>query len=71
MTTTLPQPEPMVNWQVPAARLGLSYRQFLSVIRSNRIPHYRINARVLRFRMSEVEAWIASRRIGSKTHRAL
>lgn len=54
----------LVDWREPAKLLTLQESAFFDAVRNQGIPHYRINPRVIRFRMSEVEKWLESRRIG-------
>lgn len=61
---TAPSDE-LVDWKPVAKRLGLKERAFWDALYKQGIPHYRINSRVLRFKMSEVEEWLESRRIGA------
>lgn len=53
----------LVNWSPPAALLHLKERAFWQAVHDG-IPHYRLNSRKILFRMSEVEAWLATRRVG-------
>jgi predicted DNA-binding transcriptional regulator AlpA len=54
----------LVDWKPIAARLGLRERAFGRLVKEAGLPHYVINARVIRFRWSDVEAWLAERRKG-------
>lgn len=63
MTATPPQDEQLTGWQPVAERLQLRERAFWKLL-SEGLPHYRINSRVFRFKWSEVEAWLESRRRG-------
>ncbi len=60
-------PDGLVNWQPIAQRLNLKQRAFWDAVHREAIPHYRINARVIRFRVSEVEKWLRLRQIGELT----
>ena len=55
--TQLIGPEPVRE------RIGLQYRAFRDLHREG-LPNYRINGRVIRYRWSEVEAWLQARRRG-------
>ena len=55
--------EPLVGPQPVRARLSVGPAGFAAALRQG-LPHYKLNKRVLRFRMSEVEAWLAERRRG-------
>ena len=47
------------------ARIGLkSNRAFWQLVYAQGMPHYRLNARVIRFRWSEVEQWLAEHKKG-------
>ncbi|MHA3774462.1 helix-turn-helix transcriptional regulator [Verrucomicrobiota bacterium sgz303538] len=62
-----PHPTPsgdLVDWRQPAKRLNLKHRAFWQAVRDQGIPHYRINARVIRFRMAEIEEWLEFRKAG-------
>jgi predicted DNA-binding transcriptional regulator AlpA len=39
-------------------------KAFLHFVHAHGVPHIRINARVLRFENSAIEAWLARRRVG-------
>lgn len=54
----------LVDWRPIAARLGLRERAFWRFVHESGLPHYKLNARVIRFRWSDVEAWLAERRKG-------
>lgn len=56
--------EPLVNWKPVAALVCLKQRAFWEAVKTLGIPHYRINARVIRFRLSEIEMWLAEHRRG-------
>ena len=56
----------LVDHKPVRALIGIkSQRAFWDAVHRGGIPHYRINARVIRFRLSEVEAWLAERRRGA------
>lgn len=57
------QEEPFLPPKVVRERLSVGQSGFAAALRQG-LPHYKINKRVLRFRMSEVEAWLAERRRG-------
>jgi predicted DNA-binding transcriptional regulator AlpA len=54
----------LIDWREPARRLSLRKRAFWDLVHHEGLPHYRFNARVIRFRMSEVENWLGTRKIG-------
>jgi predicted DNA-binding transcriptional regulator AlpA len=56
--------EPLVDCELPAQLIGLKERAFWDAVHKQNIPRYVINRRVIRFKMSEVEEWLASRRKG-------
>ena len=55
--------EPLVTSKTVRDRLTVGPAAFAAALRQG-LPHYKINQRVLRFRMSEVEQWLAERRRG-------
>jgi len=55
--------DPLVGPRPVRERLSVGPAGFAAALRQG-LPHYKINQRVLRFRMSEVEAWLAARRRG-------
>lgn len=55
----------LVDWKEPAKLLGLKGRAFWDVTHNQGLPHYRINSRVIRFRMSEVEQWLSARHVNN------
>lgn len=54
----------LVSWKPIAARLGLKERAFWTAVHNLGLPHFRINARVLRFRWADVEQWLSNHRKG-------
>ena len=54
------KPEKLTNWQPIAAYLNLKERAFLALVHTRMMPHYRLNSRVYRFRLSEVIRWAES-----------
>jgi len=57
--------ENLVDCKPVKARIGInSPRAFWEHVRKQGIPHYQLNERVIRFRMSEVEEWLAARKKG-------
>ncbi len=57
--------DPLVNSQPVKKFLGIKGdRTFYEYVHRCGIPHYAINKRVIRFRMSEVEQWLSERRKG-------
>jgi excisionase family DNA binding protein len=45
-------------------RTGLTNRTLRHLVATNRIPHIRYSARVVRFDETELEAWVATHRRG-------
>jgi predicted DNA-binding transcriptional regulator AlpA len=56
-------PDTFTDWQKPASLIGLKKAAFWQAVHSQGIPCYRINARVIRFKLAEVEAWLSTRRV--------
>lgn len=56
--------ESLVTWEPVAELLRLKERAFWETVKQFGVPHYRINSRVIRFRISEVEKWLEQRRRG-------
>ncbi len=56
------EPERLLTTRQLAEMLGLSPSAVLRRWRAGEIPGYRIASNVLRFRASEIEAWLESRR---------
>ncbi len=52
------------NWKPIAQRLSLSERAFWRAVHEGGLPYIKINSRVLRFRWSDVEHWLANRSRG-------
>ena len=55
--------EPLVTAKTVRDRLTVGPAALAAALRQG-LPHYKLNQRVLRFRMSEVEQWLAERRRG-------
>jgi hypothetical protein len=55
--------EPLVGPKPVRERLSVGPSGFAAALRQG-LPHYKINQRVLRFRLSEVDAWLEERRRG-------
>jgi predicted DNA-binding transcriptional regulator AlpA len=53
-----------VDWKTPAAFLHLKKSAFWALVHNEDVPHYRLNARVFRFRMSAVIKWVEGRQRG-------
>ena len=53
----------LMTGEVVAKRLRIGGRGFRALVAAG-LPHYRLNARVHRFRWSEVEQWLAERKKG-------
>lgn len=56
--------EPLVTWEPVAELVRLKERAFWDAVKELGIPHYKLNARVIRFRLSEVERWLEKHRRG-------
>lgn len=56
--------EQLTDWRPIAARLNLGERAFWKAVHDLGLPAFKINGRVWRFRMADVEAWLAERRTG-------
>lgn len=61
---TVPMSEPLISSPVVAERLNVSVDDLYHLVRSHGLPAIRIGKRRLRFRWSEVEAWLAGNRVG-------
>jgi excisionase family DNA binding protein len=59
------QTESTVDWHPVASLLKVRERAFWKLVHEHGLPHFRINARVIRFRMSDVENWLADHRKGA------
>jgi excisionase family DNA binding protein len=55
--------DPLLTTREVAAFLGVSPETVLRRWRSGELPGYRLASNVLRFRESELEAWLAARRL--------
>lgn len=62
--TMLVELEALVNWKKPAAYLGLERSAFWNLVHGSDMPHFKVNARVFRFRMSDVIRWAEGRKRG-------
>jgi hypothetical protein len=58
--------ETLVDWTAPAAYLGLKKGAFGTLVRNSDMPHFKINARVFRFRLSDVIRWSEAKRKGGR-----
>lgn len=56
-------PERLLTGREVASITGLTPRQVMRLYREREIPGFVLSERVVRFRASEVEAWIQSKRI--------
>lgn len=67
--TTAPDPfdaiEPLVDLDVVAEHLGVSDWNVRNLMREQGLPYIRVSRRAPRFRMSEIEAWLAERRVNA------
>jgi predicted DNA-binding transcriptional regulator AlpA len=60
-----PTADTLTDSQPIKALLGIkSERAFWRQVHDSGIPHYALNKRVIRFRVSEVEQWLTERRKG-------
>ncbi len=55
---TTPTPE-ILTYQEASAYLRIPVNTLYWMVHENRIPHIRIGARSVRFRRSELDAWLA------------
>jgi excisionase family DNA binding protein len=46
-----------------AAYVGIADRYLTDLVAKRKIPHYRIGERTVRFRRSEVDAWLAEQKV--------
>lgn len=56
--------EPLTDWKPVAEELRLKERAFWKLVHEHGLPHYRINDRVYRFRLTEIRQWLAQHRRG-------
>lgn len=56
--------EPLLTARQLAEVLGLSASTILDWFEADRIPGFKLGGRVVRFRLSEVEAWLEEQRRG-------
>ena len=54
----------LTDWKPIAQRLQLQERAFWKLVHEQGLPGYKLNARVWRFRMSEVHDWLINRKTG-------
>jgi predicted DNA-binding transcriptional regulator AlpA len=54
---------PLLGYTVDP-KTKLPGRAFWQMVRETDLPRYVINKRVIRFRMSEIETWLAARKMG-------
>lgn len=52
--------EELTDWKPIAAYLNLRKGAFWDLLHARRMPHYRFNSRVYRFRLSDVIRWAES-----------
>jgi excisionase family DNA binding protein len=57
-------PGALVRWPAVAKRLEVGERALWRLVRDHALPVYRLNARVIRFRLSEIDSWLGARRAG-------
>jgi predicted DNA-binding transcriptional regulator AlpA len=60
-----PTDDELVDWRPAADLLTLKERAFWKAVHELGVPHYRLRPKVIRFRLSEIRAWLAARRFGS------
>lgn len=53
-----------VGWQPVAKLLKIKERAFWRLVHEQGLPHFRLNARVFRFLISDVQNWLANYRKG-------
>ena len=65
MTSSMPNcwEEPLVSSKIVRQKLGLGESAFHALLRRG-LPRYQLNRRLLRFRIGEIEAWLAEHRRG-------
>jgi excisionase family DNA binding protein len=54
----------LVDWHQVAELVKLKERAFWKLVHEQGLPYYRLNPRVIRFKLGEVQRWLASRRVG-------
>jgi excisionase family DNA binding protein len=64
MTANAPDDYSLTDWKPIAERLRLRERAFWKLVHEHGLPGYKINSRVWRFRMSEVQEWLINRKTG-------
>ncbi len=57
-------PGALVRWPAVAKRLEVGERALWRLVRDHALPVYRLNARVIRFKLCEIDAWLGARRAG-------
>jgi excisionase family DNA binding protein len=58
--------EELTDAKQAADYLRLKPRAFWRLVAERGLPHYKLNARVFRFRLSELQAWLNSHREGAQ-----
>jgi excisionase family DNA binding protein len=53
-----------VNWRPIANYLGVKERAFWKLVHEQGLPNFRLNARLIRFRLSDVQNWLTNYRKG-------
>jgi len=56
-------PERLLTGREAAQLLGLTPNQIMRLYRTRELPGFLLSERVIRFRASELEAWIQSKRV--------
>jgi excisionase family DNA binding protein len=59
------QTEPLLTYRQLERELGVKKNTLFYWVSKGEIPHVRLGARTVRFRRSDLEAWLASRRVGA------
>lgn len=59
----------LLTYLEAAALLGLPLGSLYSMVHQRRIPHIRLGPRLVRFRRSEVEAWLDSHAVPARSER--